>query len=113
MTYTEIFIIGWNFNALMFVINLILAFKVISTVDRDKLSQESEELKELKTELDSYYPYRTYTTLLSYVIPFTASFRIIYKIIEMFIFLNKNQNARMFDYMVFKYKEDIIRARNK
>ena len=113
MSYEEIFILGWNLNALMFVANLLLAFKVISTADKSKLQEESEELKELKNKLDFYYPYRTYTTLLSYLIPFTACFRISYKIFEMYLFIQKNVDAKMFDYMVYKYKEEITRAENK
>jgi len=113
MSYEEIFILGWNLNALMFVLNLVLAFKVISSAKRSELEEESLVLKNLKEKLDSYYPYRTYTTLFSYLIPFTACFRITYKIFEMYVFIQKNQGSKMFDYMVYKYQEDIKRAENK
>ena len=52
MTYSEIFILGWNLNALMFVANFMLAIKVMSNVDKEKLMQESEVLKDLKEQLE-------------------------------------------------------------
>jgi hypothetical protein len=67
----------------------------------------------LKEELDKYYPYRTYSTIFSYLVPFTAFFRMSFRLVEMFFFFQKNQDARMFDYMVFKYASDIQRAREK
>ena len=48
MNYLDICIIGWNLNALMFVINFLMAIRVISTQDRTKLQEESVVLKELK-----------------------------------------------------------------
>ena len=68
MTYLDICIIGWNLNALMFVTNFLLAIRVISTQDRDTLQEESLVLKELKEELDNYYPYRTYSTFATYAL---------------------------------------------
>ncbi|RXJ85482.1 hypothetical protein [Arcobacter cloacae] len=112
MSYLDICIIGWNLNALMFVVNFFIAIRVISTQDRAKLHEESLVLKELKEELEIYYPYRTYITILTYVIPFTAFFRMSFRLIEMFFFFQKNQNAKMFDYMVYKYSYDIEKAKN-
>ena len=50
MNYLDICIIGWNLNAFMFVINFLMAIRVISTQDRTKLQEESVVLKELKDE---------------------------------------------------------------
>ncbi|CAM3845480.1 hypothetical protein [Arcobacter cloacae] len=89
MSYLDICIIGWNLNALMFVVNFLIAIRVISTQDRSKLHEESLVLKELKEELEIYYPYRTYITILTYVIPFTAFFRMSFRLIEMFFSFKK------------------------
>lgn len=113
MSYLDICILGWNLNAFMFVVNFLIAIKVISTQDRDKLQEESSILKDLKEQLENYYPYRTQSTLITYLVPFTAFFRMTFRLIEMFFFFQKNQNAKMFDYMVYKYTSDIERARNK
>jgi len=104
---------GWNLNALMFVVNFFIAIRTISSQDRTKLQEESLVLKDLKEELDKYYPYRTHSTIFSYLVPFTAFFRMSFRLVEMFFFFQKNQDARMFDYMVFKYASDIQRAREK
>lgn len=113
MSYLDICIIGWNLNALMFVLNFLIAIQVISNQDRTKLQEESLVLKELKEELDKYYPYRTYATVLAYMVPFTAFFRISFRLVEMFLFFQKNEEAKLFDYMVYKYSYDIEKARNK
>lgn len=113
MSYLDICIIGWNLNALMFVINLLIAVRVVSTQDRTKLQEESLVLKELKDELDMYYPYRSYSTFISYVVPFTAFFRMSFRLVEMYFFFQKNQEAKMFDYMVYKYSVDIQKAKER
>ena len=113
MSYLDICIMGWNLNALMFVINFLIAIRVISTQDRSKLQEESLVLKELKDELEKYYPNITLTTLFSYVIPFTAFFRMTFKLVEMFFFFQRNKDAKMFDYMVYKYSSDISKAKNQ
>jgi len=112
MSYLDICIIGWNLNALMFVINFLLAIKVISTQDRSTLQEESLVLKELKEELDKYYPYRTYSTMLTYMVPFAGFFRMSVRLIEMFFFFQKNQNTKMFDFMVYKYTNEINKVKN-
>ena len=112
MSYLDICIMGWNLNALMFVINFLIAIRVISTQDRSKLQEESLVLKELKDELEKYYPNRTLTTMITYVVPFTAFFRMNYKLVEMYFFFQKNSEAKMFDYMVYKYTYDIQKAKN-
>ena len=112
MSYLDICILGWNLNAFMFVVNFLIAIRVISTQDRDKLQEESLVLKELKDELEKYYPNRTLITLLTYIVPFTAFFRMTYKLVEMFFFFQKNKEAKMFDYMVYKYNFDINNAKN-
>lgn len=112
MSYLDICITGWNFNALMFVVNLLIAVRTISNQDRSKLYEESLVLKELKDELEKYYPNRIYSTIISYLVPFTAFFRMSFRLVEMFFFFKKNQEAKMFDYMVYKYEFDIQKARN-
>ncbi|QKJ22983.1 hypothetical protein [Poseidonibacter lekithochrous] len=113
MSYIDICIMGWNLNAFMFVVNFLMAIRVISSSDRDKLQEESVVLKELKEQMEMYYPYRTQTTIITYLVPFTAFFRMSYRLIEMFFFFQKNQGSRMFDYMVYKYTTEINRAKNK
>ena len=113
MSYIEIFIIGWNLNALMFAINFFIAIKTISSQDRSILAQQSLILKDLKDELEKYYPNRTLTTLLTYIVPFTAFFRMSFRLIEMFFFFQKNKGAKMFDYMVYKYTNEINKAKNR
>ena len=112
MSYLEICITGWNLNAFMFVLNLLIAVRTISTQDRSKLYEENLILKELKDEFDKYYPNRIYSTVISYLVPFTAFFRMSFRLVEMFFFFKKNENTKMFDYMVYKYSYDIQRARN-
>ena len=72
MSYFDILSLGWNLNALMFVINLVLAINIIKTNDISKLHKESKILNDLKTEFDKLYPNRGFETLISYVVPFTA-----------------------------------------
>ena len=112
MSYLDICITGWNLNALMFVVNLLIAVRAISTQDKSRLYEESLVLKELKDELEKYYPNRIYSTIISYLVPFTAFFRMAYRLIEMFFFFKKNQEFKFFYYMVYKYSYDIQRAKN-
>ncbi len=112
MSYTDIFVLGWNLNALMFVINLFIAMKVLNSSDMMRIQEESQVLKELKEEFDELYPNRKYEALVTYVIPFTAFFRSSFRMIEMILFFNKNQGSRLFDYMVYKYQTDINRVKN-
>lgn len=112
MDYLEIFILGWNLNAVMFAINFIIAAKTISSANKEDLMKESHVLKELKDDLEKYYPHRTYTTLATYLVPFTAFFRMSFRMVEMFFFFQKNRSAKMFDYMVYKYTLDINKAKN-
>lgn len=113
MSYADIFIMGWNLNAFMFVLNFIIVLKVVSNKQNIDLKQESEVLRELKGEFEQYYPYRKYTTLLSYIIPFTAFFRMGYRLFEMYMFFNKNEGTSMYDYMKYKYQMDIATAKQK
>ena len=50
--------------------------------------------------------------MITYVVPFTAFFRMNYKLVEMYFFFQKNTEAKMFDYMVYKYTYDIQKAKN-
>jgi len=111
MTYSEIFILGWNLNAFMFVLNFILAITVIKSNHPDDLQKQNEILERLKEEFDEYYPNRKYETLITYIIPFTAFFRMSFRIIEMFSFFSRNKGTSMFDFMVYKYESDINKAK--
>ena len=75
MSYLDICITGWNLNAFMFVVNLLIAVRTVSTQDRSTLYEESLVLKELKEELEKYYPNRVYSTIITYLVPFTAFFK--------------------------------------
>lgn len=113
MSYLDIFILGWNLNLLLFAINFLIVIKVVSNRANDDLKQESQVLRELKQEFDHYYPYRKYMTLLTYFIPFTAFFRMSYRLLEMYLFLNKNAGTTIYDYMMYKYESDINLAKHK
>lgn len=113
MTYDEIFMLGWNLNLIMFLLNFFLAIRAISTKNKYQLAQENLYLADLKQEFDSYYPYRKYGTIATYLIPFTAFFRMSYRLVEMLAFFNKNSNTTMVDFMIYKYQSDIDLAKNK
>ena len=111
MTYTDIFILGWNLNALMFVMNLMMAMRILNTSDTQSLYKESETLKDLKEEFDELYPNRKYDVFISYIFPFTAFFRVSFRLIEMVMFFNKNEGTKMYHFMIYKYQLDINRAK--
>lgn len=111
MSYSEIFILGWNANAFMFVLNLLLAITIIKSNDPDDLQKQNEILGELKEEFDAYYPNRKYETLVTYLVPFTAFFRMSFRFIEMYSFFSRNKGTKMFDFMVYKYTSDINKAK--
>ncbi len=113
MSYEEIFILGWNLNILMFVINFIIALATMTSKPKEQLFVENKILTSLKNEFDKYYPYRKYETLATYFIPFTAFFRMCYRIIEMYFFFSRNRGTKMFDYMIYKYQSDIELAKNR
>ena len=112
MEYIDIFVLGWNLNALMFVINLLMAVKVVNSNDPEVLREQTEKLGSLKEEFDKYYPNRKKETLLSYAIPFTAFFRMSFRLVEMTMFFSKNSGTSMYDFMVYKYSTDILKAKN-
>ena len=107
MSYGDIFIIGWNLNALMFVVNLLMAFTILKSSDPMDLVKESEQLGLLKEEFDKYYPNRRYETLITYFFPFTAFFRLGFRFFEMSLFFKKNEGTKMYDFMIYKYQSDI------
>ena len=113
MTYEEIFIMGWNLNFLMFLMNFIIAFRTMSSKNKEQLQRENRLLGELKEEFEKYYPYRKYETMLTYILPFTAFFRMSYRLIEMNSFFTKNKETTMIDYMIYKYQNDINIAKNR
>jgi hypothetical protein len=112
MSYYDIFSLGWGLNGAMFFINFILAIQTMKTQDPVSLYKQSEILSELKKEFDKFYPNRSYETLISYFIPFVAFYRVGWRLVEMTMFFNKNENAQMFDFMVYKFQTDIQKAKN-
>lgn len=113
MSYEDIFVIGWNLNLLMFIVNLFLAMNAMRNKSKEQLQEENRVLSKLKDEFDKYYPYRKYETLVTYAVPFTAFFRLGYRLIEMSSFFSRNEGVTMVDYMIYKYQRDIEFARNK
>ena len=112
MDYGQIFMYGWGLNIVMFLVNLSIALNVIKSTDVTTMTKEHEILGELKLEIDKYYPNRGYETLLSYFIPFVAFYKVLWRIIEMMSFFSKNQNTRMFDFMVYRYQKEISVAKD-
>ena len=112
MDYGQIFMYGWGLNITMFLVNLIIALNVIKSTDMTTMTKEHQILGELKQEIDKYYPNRGYETLLSYFIPFVAFYKVLWRLIEMMSFFSKNRNARMFDFMVYRYQKEISVAKN-
>lgn len=113
MSYEEIFILGWNLNLMMFFTNFFLALRTMTSKDKEQLIQENRVLSELKEEFDRYYPYRKYETIITYLLPFTAFFRMGYRFLEMISFFKKNENCTMVDFMIYKYQSEIDLAKNK
>ncbi len=111
MSYYEIFVLGWSLNVIMFLSNMLLAFNTFSNKDITELQKESEILKDLKQNHEKLYPYRTYETLISYFIPFTAFFRVGYRYFEMSMFFKANNGTKMFDYMVYSYEKEIDKTK--
>lgn len=112
MSYEEIFILGWKLNAFMLVLNLFIVLKALKTKDSMDLHKENESLEELKNEFTFYYPYRKYATLLSYLTPFMGFFKILFNMVEMFMFFQKNEGTSLFEFMLYRYQRDINRAKN-
>lgn len=113
MTYEEIFVLGLTLNLVMFLLNFFLALRTMNSKNKEQLQKESRVLNDLKQEFDKYYPNRKYETLVTYFIPFTAFFRMLYRLIEMNSFFSKNEGTTMVDYMVYKYQNDIEMAKNR
>ena len=112
MEYSDILILGWNLNAMMFVVNLLIAINIIKTKEIEQFQKEAEMLKGLTQQIEKYYPNKQYETLISYMIPFTAFYRILFKLIEMQMFFTKNKGTKIYDFIVYKYKTDINKAKN-
>lgn len=112
MSYLDIFIIGWNLNALMFVLNLLVAIFTAKKADILEMRRDNEILGKLKSEFDQYYPNRRYEVIVSYFIPFTAFFRTSFRLIEMFLFFGKNKGTKLVDFMIYKYSSDIEKAKS-
>ena len=112
MSYLDICVFGWNLNAFMFVVNLLLAVRVVNGSNQDLLREQTEKLAQLKAEFDQYYPNRKAETMISYLVPFTAFFRMSFRLIELMMFLTRNKNTTMYDFMVYKYTSEIEKKKN-
>jgi hypothetical protein len=112
MDYGQIFMYGWGLNIMMFLVNLTIALNVLKSTDVATMNKEHQVLGELKIEIDKYYPNRGYETLISYFVPFVAFYKVSWRIIEMLMFFNKNQNTKMYDFMVYRYEKEISVAKN-
>lgn len=112
MEYIEIFIIGWNLNFVMFVVNLLVAIFTAKRADILEMRRDNQVLSELKVEFDKYYPNRRYEVLVSYMVPFTAFFRTAFRLVEMLMFFNRNKGTKLVDFMIYKYNSDIEKAKN-
>jgi len=113
MSYEEIFILGWKLNIFMLVLNLFVVFRALKSKGPVDLHKENALLEDLKNEFTHYYPYRKYGTLLSYLTPFMGFFKVGYNIIEMFMFMNKNEGTTLFEFMLYRYQRDIDIAKQK
>ena len=113
MSYEEIFILGWKLNFFMLLLNLFIVFRALKSKGPMDLHKENESLEELKNEFTYYYPYRKYVTLFSYFTPFMGFFKISFNIVEMFMFMQKNEGTTLFDFMLYRYQRDINRAKQK
>ncbi len=107
MSYFEIFVIGWSLNFFMFFVNLLVVINTFSGDNMEDMYKENMILKDLKEEIDKYYPNKTLESIISYLIPFTAAFKTLFHFIEMYFFFKKNSQARMFDYVVYKYTSQL------
>ncbi len=113
MSYFEIFFIGWNLNVFMFLVNLTIAFKVMSEKTAEELMEEDEVLSELKTEFEKYYPNKRLESVITYLIPFAGFFKSVIRIIEILFFFSRNKGANLVDYMIYKYKYQIKTAKDR
>mgnify|MGYP003972784911 CR=1 FL=1 len=111
MDYSQILMSGWGLNILMFLANFLLALNMIKFTDTITMNKEHQILGDLKIEIDKYYPNRGYETLISYFIPFAVFYRVLWRIVEMFMFFRRNGNVTVFDFMVYKYEKDISNAK--
>ncbi|AXH15419.1 hypothetical protein [Malaciobacter mytili] len=112
MSYEEIFILGWLANILMLFINIVVVFSVVRTNEVAKLKEQSLALEELKKEYDKYYPYHKQMAIIAYFLPFTGFFRVGFRLFEMFLFLSKNKDANVYNFIEYKYTQDIKKAKN-
>lgn len=95
----------------MFVVNLLLAVFILQSKNAEDVEKENEKLTQLKEEFDHFYPNRKYETIVTYLIPFTAFFRMGFRLIEMLSFFSRNKGVTMYDFMVYKYMADINKAK--
>ena len=113
MTYEEIFITGWYANLFMFLVNFFIALRTMNSKSKEQLFEENRVLSKLKEEFDKYYPYRKYETLFTYIFPFAAFFRMGYRFLEIKYFFDKNEGTTLFDYMTYRYQNDINIAKSR
>jgi len=113
MEYGDIFILGWNLNAMMFVLNLLVAINIFRSGQIADIEKNKQILDELHSEFEKLYPNRKFETIISYIVPFAAFYRVGYKLIEIYMFLKKNKNSTIFDFMIYKYQVDIQKAKSR
>ncbi len=51
-------------------------------------------------------------TLLAYMLPFTGFFKVGFKLFEMFLFLSKNKEANVYNFIEYKYTKEIQKAKD-
>ncbi len=112
MSYEDIFILGWLSNILMLLINIVVIFLIIKNNEVTLLKEQSLALEELKQEYNKYYPYHKKIIILVYFLPFAGFFKVGFRLFEMFLFLSKNKNANIYNFIEYKYIQDIKKAKN-
>jgi len=111
MSYEDICILGWNLNAMMVLINIFVAMNIFSSSDPIEMEKNSHTLQKLSKEFEKYYPNRRFETIISFIIPFTAFYRILFRLFEMYMFFKKNKGTKIYDFLIYKYQKDINKAK--
>jgi hypothetical protein len=112
VSYSEIIILGWNINGLMFIVNLFIVINSSGSNDPTQMQRQSEKLKELKEEIEDIFPLRKYDIFITYFVPFTALFKVSYRVYEMNLFFKANEGTKLYDFMVYKLEKDISNRKN-
>lgn len=112
MSYEEIFILGWLANIFMIFANVLVVLMVVRNNEPEKLKEQSIQLNELKKEYDKYYPYHKQMSILAYLLPFTGFFKVGFRLFEMTLFLSKNKDANVYNFIEYKYTKEIQKAKD-